>query len=95
MAPGAPWGTLVVNVLGCWMLGLLLPLAADRPPTPLLGFLTIGCIGAFTTFSTFAYEVMVLLEARQVLRAAGYLAASLVLGLCSVAAGVEIGRMLW
>lgn len=90
-----PWGTLAVNLTGSFLLGLLLPLLDMQAPlTAVHGFLTVGCIGAFTTFSTFAYEAVMLIEEGQRLRAALYIAASLGLGLLSLAAGLWLGHIL-
>ena len=59
-----PYGTLVVNVTGCFLIGFLLMLFEQRQlfsPTTRL-FLTVGILGAFTTFSTFGYETLELLR---------------------------------
>lgn len=61
-----PWGTLVVNVTGCFLIGCLIYLAADRAvlsPNARL-FLLIGILGAFTTFSTFSCETLDLINDR-------------------------------
>jgi fluoride exporter len=62
--PTFPYGTLVVNVLGCFCIGFLMTLFEDRfAAQPLLRiFLTIGVLGGFTTFSTFSYETLALLR---------------------------------
>lgn len=88
-----PWGTLAVNLAGSFALGLVLPhLAGDA--TPLRALVVVGFLGAFTTFSTFAAETVALLEERRRGRAAGYVAASLALGLVAVAAGLWLGTRL-
>lgn len=59
-----PYGTLVVNVLGCLLIGLLMSLFEERfvfSPN-LRIFLTIGILGGFTTFSSFSYETISLLR---------------------------------
>ncbi len=57
-----PYGTLVVNVVGCLLIGILMGMFEDRflvnPGLRL--FLTVGILGGFTTFSTFSYETMML-----------------------------------
>jgi CrcB protein len=83
-------GTLTVNVAGSALLGLLLGLG-DVPPA-VLALLGTGFCGTLTTFSTFGYEVVRLVEGRAVLRAAGYVAATLVLGLGAAAAGYLLVR---
>lgn len=59
-----PFGTLVVNISGCLLIGFLMPLVTERflvnPQLRLL--LTVGFLGAYTTFSTFAYETGALLQ---------------------------------
>lgn len=88
-----PWGTLTVNVLGSFVLGLLLPLFDARAPlTPLRALITVGCIGAFTTFSSFAYEAAMLISSGERRRAGVYAAASVILGLVSLVAGLLLGR---
>ncbi len=90
-----PWGTLIVNLLGCFALGLVYGLletveisAALRPAV------TVGFLGAFTTFSTFSYETLLLVEGGQALRAAGYVALSVAVGLALSATGLALGRIL-
>lgn len=91
-----PWGTLSVNVTGSLALGLTLPLLELHGPlTNLRGFLTVGCIGAFTTFSTFAYEAVMLLQSGERRRAAAYVLASVILGLIGIGAGVSLTQRLF
>ena len=92
-----PAGTLAVNVLGCLAIGLISHLAMERgdlaPNTRL--FLTVGILGAFTTFSTFGVETIDLLGqgARGVAFAS--VAANVLLGLGAVLAGRALGQMIW
>jgi CrcB protein len=88
--PGSVLGTLVVNVVGSAVLGVLLGLR-DVSPT-VLALVGTGFCGTLTTFSTFGYDVVRLVEERAVGRAAAYLAASLVLGLGTAAAGYALSR---
>jgi fluoride exporter len=91
-----PWGTLAVNVIGSFALGLLLPvLDAHGPLTSIHALLTVGFLGAFTTFSTFAYEAVMLLQEGERARAGLYVCASLGLGLITITAGLLLGRMLF
>lgn len=90
-----PWGTLVVNVLGCFLLGFafrVLQLSALSPA--LRGAVTVGFLGAFTTFSTFSLEALVLIQEERWGRAAGYVGGSVALGLAAVVAGVLIAAAL-
>lgn len=79
---GFPWGTLAVNVLGSALLGLLVSLMAFTwsPSPEIRVFLTVGFLGAATTFSAFSFEIVLMMERGQMLQAAGY--AVLSVGLC-------------
>ena len=91
-----PWGTLAVNVLGCFLIGLLMALArfgivlCPRTRT----FLGIGLLGSLTTFSTFGYETMELVRTGSWFAAAGNVAGNVILGLAAVLAGLAAGRLL-
>ncbi|MEJ2216277.1 MAG: fluoride efflux transporter CrcB [Gemmatimonadota bacterium] len=86
---GFPWGTLVVNVLGALLIGFALRyLEAVRLSAEARAFVIIGLLGAFTTFSTFSYETVALLEDGEWLRAGAYALGSLVLGLAAVVVGL-------
>jgi CrcB protein len=91
-----PWGTFVVNVSGCFILGLLFTLLTERflPHPTLRSALTIGFVGAYTTFSTFAFETMRLGEDGAVLLAATNIVASVVVGIAAVYLGTALGRAL-
>ncbi|MEX2556374.1 MAG: fluoride efflux transporter CrcB [Actinomycetota bacterium] len=91
-----PWGTLVVNVSGCFVLGLVFTLLTERflPHPALRSTLTIGFVGAYTTFSTFAFETMRLGEDGAVLLAAINVGASVAAGIAAVYMGTALGRAL-
>ncbi len=91
---GFPTGTLVVNVTGSFLLGLFLRYGLETPTlTPeLRAFLTIGFCGGYTTFSTFSYEAVALLEDGQWSRAAFYMGASLLLSLAATLLGLLAAR---
>jgi CrcB protein len=78
-------GTLTVNVVGSAVLGVLLGLRDVSPAV--VALVGTGFCGSLTTFSTFGTDVVRLVEERAVLRAAGYVAASLLVGLGVAAAG--------
>ncbi|MBA2848336.1 fluoride efflux transporter CrcB [Thermosulfuriphilus ammonigenes] len=90
--PLFPWGTFVVNVSGSFLLGFSATLMTERllvsPETRI--FITIGLLGAYTTFSTFEYESLSLLENGAHMEAFGNIFGSLVAGLVAV----KIGRIL-
>lgn len=88
---GFPWGTLVVNVLGCLLIGVSLRYLEAVPLAPeMRALIGVGVLGAFTTFSTFSYETVTLLEDGAWTRAAGYAGGSLVLGIVAVYVGIAI-----
>ncbi len=89
-APGWPWATFAVNLLGAFLLGWLVvrfsPAMRWRP------LLTTGLCGGLTTFSTMQVELLTMLEAGRPGIAAGYAAASVVGGLLGVTAGGAVVR---
>lgn len=92
-----PWGTLAVNVTGCFVIGLLLTAAFDRiAPDPRWRLLlAVGFCGGYTTFSTFAYETVKLLDARSIAFAALNVAASCAAGLVAVRLGRALAERIW
>lgn len=96
LAPGwhVPWATLLVNVTGSFLLGLAVRLLAPLPGgSPWRGFVTVGVLGAFTTFSTYSYEGILLLQSRDYARAAIYIVGSVLLGLGALLAGLWLGGL--
>lgn len=94
-APAAfPWGTFVVNVSGAFVLGFLLTLMTEQLTTSpwLRSAITIGFLGAYTTFSTLTYESYRLLEDGALGLAAANLLGSVAAGLFAVYLGVVAGR---
>lgn len=93
---GFPWGTLVVNVLGCFVMGLLAVLLLERSlmPPEVRSALMIGFLGAFTTFSTFSLETLNLIDQGEPIRALLNVVASVVLCLVACWGGIVAGRML-
>jgi len=90
-----PLGTMVVNILGSFLLGLsLYLLESTAPTTEVRAVITIGFLGAFTTFSTFSYEAVVLFQGGEWVRGAIYMGGSLVLGLFGVMAGLGLGHFI-
>ncbi|MFP3914424.1 MAG: fluoride efflux transporter FluC [Actinomycetota bacterium] len=94
-APGGfPWETLLVNVTGAFMLGLIGVVLIERVARigHLRSFLAIGLLGSYTTFSTMALEGVQLIEARLLGLATGYWIATLVVGQMAAALGMWLGR---
>ncbi len=90
-----PAGTLVVNVLGAFLLGVIVTGLATSPlQMQLAALLAVGFLGDFTTFSTFAYEAVILAREREWSRVAWYLVASVGLGLTAVTTDLFCGALL-
>ncbi len=90
-----PFGTLVVNVVGCLLIGMLHGLAETKQiiGPELRLFLMIGLLGGFTTFSTFGYETLALIRDAEVFRAMGNVVLQVVVGLTAVWLGDMLGRV--
>jgi CrcB protein len=94
-APGAwPWATLLVNLTGCLAIGALLAVLLARfPASPWLRpFLAVGVLGGYTTYSTFAVDVVQLARSGRGLLAVAYVLASVLGGLVAVVLGLLAGR---
>lgn len=91
-----PLGTLVINLTGSFVLGILFALVVERSALPpdIRAPVMIGFIGAYTTFSTWMLESARLMEGDQWLLAAVNLGGSVMLGLVAVFAGLAVGRAL-
>jgi fluoride exporter len=89
-----PWGTPLINVVGSFLLGVLVQLTTDRMlPHPYWRVaLGIGFLGAFTTFSTYAYESVRLADDAAWALAAANVVAMTVLGLVAAFGGIAVGR---
>ena len=89
-----PAGTLLVNVTGSFLLGAIIRYALETPSlTPeIRAFQTIGVCGGYTTFSTFSYETMALLEDGEWARAGVYITASVILSLIATFLGLALAR---
>ena len=91
-----PWGTLVVNVTGCLVLGLLTGATAAGHASPHLQLLLgTGLCGALTTYSTFSYETLRLTETGAGSYAAANVVVSVTAGLGAAFAGVSLARAVW
>ena len=87
---GFPWATFTVNVTGSFMLAVILPFLQTNPTIRLA--VVTGFLGAFTTFSTLAWEVFSLIRENQFRTAALYLVVTMSAGLLAVWGGYEMGK---
>ena len=91
---GFPWATLIVNLAGCFLIGLLWGVFSKNGTegSNWALFLTVGLCGGFTTFSTFSKEALLMLQGGNVWGFAGYLAISVIAGIALVALGYLVMR---
>ena len=91
---GFPWGTIAVNVVGSFLMGALVVFLAHKEATHFAPFLMTGVLGGFTTFSAFSLDALTIWERGQQGLAAGYVAASVILSLGAIVAGLALARSL-
>ena len=92
-----PWGTLSVNVLGSFIVGVCMVLIAGKVPGAeiwRLG-LVVGILGGFTTFSAFSSDTLDLLQAEEWFRAVVYISSSVLLCVTAAAAGIAAARQIF
>ena len=89
-----PYGTLAVNALGCFLIGLIIGFADARQPlsTEAQAFLIVGVLGGFTTFSAFGIETVRLLRDGSYLVGSTYVLLQIAIGLSAVAMGLRLGQ---
>lgn len=89
-----PWHTLLINVTGAFLIGILAALAFERElmSPQMMRFLAAGVLGGFTTFSALSFETFALLEAGRTFQGLAYLFGSGVAGLLAAWLGVLAGR---
>ena len=92
-----PWQTLIVNVVGCFIMGVLTEMMALKLHVSheTRAFLITGILGGFTTFSAFSLDFAYLVERKQLAAAGGYALASVVISLIAVFAGMSLIRTLY
>lgn len=90
-----PWGTFVVNISGSFLVGLVFTIATERIAVEpwLRTALTVGFLGAYTTFSTLAFETVRLIDGGEWLAAVVNMAGSAVFGVVAVVAGIVVARV--
>jgi len=92
-----PWHTLIINITGCFIMGVLTEAMALRfnASTELRLFLTTGIMGGYTTFSAFALDYALLFERKDFMSAGIYVLASVIGALLACFAGLAVVRALW
>lgn len=97
LGPAFPWGTITVNIVGSFAIGILTELVARKlaAPMEMRLLLVVGFLGGFTTFSSFSLDTLALVERGAGLTAFGYVAASVILSLAAAFGGLALGRSLF
>ncbi|MEH0198957.1 fluoride efflux transporter CrcB [Caulobacter sp. CCNWLY153] len=98
IGPGWPWGTMTVNIVGGFLMGLLtgwLALKAAGQQETLRVFLGVGILGGFTTFSAFSLDTALMIERRAYGQAFSYTAASAIIALAALFAGLYLARRMF
>ncbi|MBB2751181.1 UNVERIFIED_ORG: CrcB protein [Rhizobium aethiopicum] len=94
MGPAFPWGTLAVNIVGCFVIGVFAELIARRfnASVELRLLLITGFLGGFTTFSAFSLDAISLFERGEAVAGGVYIVASVGLSMAAVMAGLAVMR---
>jgi CrcB protein len=92
IGPGFPWATVIVNVAGSFLMGVLVVWLAEKGAMRLAPFLMTGILGGFTTFSAFSLDAVALWERGEPMLAAAYVAGSVVLAVAALFAGMALTR---
>ena len=89
-----PWGTLIINITGSFLIGAFAGLFATKwdLPQAMRVFLTVGICGGYTTFSTFSLDAFYLMERGELLASAAYMIGSVVLSVSALVAAIHLVR---
>ncbi|MCA9834259.1 MAG: fluoride efflux transporter CrcB [Thermomicrobiales bacterium] len=95
LGTGFPYATGIINITGAFTIGIIATLFADRAMDneSLRLFLIVGILGGYTTFSSYSYEAVTLMQEDRWLAAIGYLVGSNVIGISACVAGVLVARI--
>lgn len=92
LGKGFPWGTLTVNILGSFAMGVVVVLLANTAGNRFAPFLMTGVLGGFTTFSAFSLDFATLYERGDIAQAGLYVAVSVAVSLAALFAGLSVTR---
>lgn len=94
LGTGFPFGTLIVNITGSFVMGLFIEMLAAKfnGSESLRLFVAVGILGGFTTLSSFSLDSIVLFERGAIVASAAYVGASIVLSLAALVAGLQLVR---
>jgi len=92
IGPGFPWGTVVANVVGSFLMGVVVVVLAHRDAHRFAPLLVTGVLGGYTTFSAFSLDALTLWERGQALHAAAYVIGSVLAALVAIMAGMAAAR---
>ncbi|MFN4204176.1 MAG: fluoride efflux transporter CrcB [Tabrizicola sp.] len=94
IGPGFPYATVIVNVLGSFLMGILVVVLARKGGNQYAPLLMTGVLGGFTTFSAFSLDTLTLWERGQHGVAVAYVGLSVLLSLAAIVAGLSVARAL-
>lgn len=91
-----PFGIMLSNILGSLLMGAMVSFAAHRLnlSMEMRSFITVGFLGAFTTFSTFSMHAVMLFERGNLYQAAAYILGSVTLGIVGFVLGMQLGKLI-
>lgn len=92
MGPGFPWGTLTVNIVGSFVMGVIVVVLGHFSANRFAPLLMTGVLGGFTTFSAFSLDALTIWERGDHGLAATYVVASVVFSLAAIMAGLYLAR---
>lgn len=94
LGPGFPFGTMIVNIVGSFVMGVIVVVLSRKGGTYLAPLLMTGLLGGFTTFSAFSLDALTLWERGQTGLAMAYVLGSVLLSLAAITAGLFLARSL-
>lgn len=92
IGPGFPWGTVLANILGSFLMGVLVVTLAHKGGMRFAPFLMTGVLGGYTTFSAFSLDAITLVERGAMVQAGAYILGSVILALLALVAGMAAAR---